>query len=176
MSWNIISFFFCSIYIQEKKIFFSSQATGIQVMGPDLPHGSQFPKYCCNCMVFPYFRANLLFRTILEPSMPKEDAAMVSLEHLSNSTCFSVFNDFCSLSSEPGSELFLWRGAQSCPTLHKPMDLEPARLFCLRNSPARILEWVAISFSGASSQPGAWTHVSCTGRQILYHWATREDL
>ena len=27
-----------------------------------------------------------------------------------------------------------------------------------------------------SSRNRNWTHVSCTGRQILYHWATREAL
>ena len=37
---------------------------------------------------------------------------------------------------------------------------------------ARILEWIAISFSRGSSQPRDWTHVSCMGRLILYHWAT----
>ena len=41
-------------------------------------------------------------------------------------------------------------------------------------SQARILEWVAISYSRWSSQPRDWTHISYTGRQILYHWATRE--
>ena len=39
---------------------------------------------------------------------------------------------------------------------------------------ARILEWAAISFSRGSSQPRDQTHVSCTGRQILHHWATGE--
>ena len=41
---------------------------------------------------------------------------------------------------------------------------------------ARILEWVAISFSGCHFffQGILPTHVSCTGRWILYHWATRE--
>ena len=43
-------------------------------------------------------------------------------------------------------------------------------------SQARILEWVAISFSRGSSQPKDWTHVSCIGRQILYHWATKEAM
>ena len=33
---------------------------------------------------------------------------------------------------------------------------------------ARILEWVAISFSRGSSQPRDRTHASCLGRQILY--------
>ena len=41
-------------------------------------------------------------------------------------------------------------------------------------SQARILGWVAISFSTVSSWPRDWTHVSCIGRQVLYHWATWE--
>ena len=43
-------------------------------------------------------------------------------------------------------------------------------------SQARILEWVAISFSRGSSQPRNQTFVSCISRWILYHWATREAL
>ena len=39
---------------------------------------------------------------------------------------------------------------------------------------ARILEWVAMSFSRGSSRPRDWTCVSCIGRWILYCWATRE--
>ena len=38
---------------------------------------------------------------------------------------------------------------------------------------ARILEWVAISFSRGSSQPRGRTYISfssCIGRQIVYHW------
>ena len=41
-------------------------------------------------------------------------------------------------------------------------------------SQARILEWVAISFSGGSSQARDQTRVICIGRQILYCWATRK--
>ena len=41
-------------------------------------------------------------------------------------------------------------------------------------SQARILEWVAISFSRGSSWPGDRTLIPCTGRRILYHWATGE--
>ena len=43
-------------------------------------------------------------------------------------------------------------------------------------SQARILEWLAISFSRASSWPRDQTHVSCTGRQVLDHRATWEGL
>ena len=44
---------------------------------------------------------------------------------------------------------------------------------------ARILEWVAISYTRAYSRPRDQTHVSCVsciGRQILYHWATWADI
>ena len=39
---------------------------------------------------------------------------------------------------------------------------------------ARILEWVAISFSRGSSWPRDQTHISCTSRWTLYHWAIWE--
>ena len=38
-----------------------------------------------------------------------------------------------------------------CPTLLNPMDCSPPRLLCPGDFPARILEWVAISFSRGSS-------------------------
>ena len=41
---------------------------------------------------------------------------------------------------------------------------------------ARILEWVSVSFSRGYSPPRGQTLVSCIGRQILYHWFTREAL
>ena len=51
--------------------------------------------------------------------------------------------------------------AQSCPTLCNPMDCSlPGSSVC-GISQARILEWVAISFSRGSSWPRDWTHVSC---------------
>ena len=43
-------------------------------------------------------------------------------------------------------------------------------------SQARILEWVAITFSRVSSWSRDWTHISCIGRWILYLWATRKAL
>ena len=41
---------------------------------------------------------------------------------------------------------------------------------------ARILEWVAISFSRGSSQPRDRTRVSCTAGRFSADWATREAL
>ena len=38
----------------------------------------------------------------------------------------------------------------------------------------RVLEWVAISFSGGSTLPRERIKVSCIGKMILYLWAARE--
>ena len=39
---------------------------------------------------------------------------------------------------------------------------------------ARILEWVAISFSRGFPQPMDWTCISWSGKQFIYQWAIRE--
>ena len=61
-------------------------------------------------------------------------------------------------------------GAQSCPTLCDLMDYSPPGSSVLGIFQARILEWVAISFSRGSSQLRGWTLISCVsciGRQVL---------
>ena len=58
-----------------------------------------------------------------------------------------------------------------------PMDCSPTTSSVHGIVQARILEWVAVSYSRGSSQPRDKTHVSCIsciGRWILHHWATRE--
>ena len=50
-----------------------------------------------------------------------------------------------------------------------PMDCSPSGSSVYGISQARILEWLAISFSRGSSQPSNQTCVSCICRQILYH-------
>ena len=64
--------------------------------------------------------------------------------------------------------------AQSCPTLCDPMDCSPPGSSVHEIFQARILEWVAISFSRGSSQPRDWTQVSCTAGRFFTDWATRE--
>ena len=64
--------------------------------------------------------------------------------------------------------------AKSCPTLCDPIDCSMPGSSVHGISQARILEWVAISFSKGSSRPRDWTRVSCFGRWILCHWATWE--
>ena len=65
---------------------------------------------------------------------------------------------------------------QKHPTLCDPMDCSPLGSSVHGGSQVRILERVAISSSRGPSQPRDRTQVSCTGKQILYHWATREAL
>ena len=50
--------------------------------------------------------------------------------------------------------------AQSCPILCYPMDCSLPGSFVLGIFQARILEWIAISFSRGTSQPRDWTQVS----------------
>ena len=69
--------------------------------------------------------------------------------------------------------------AQPCPTLCDSMDYSPPGSSVHGMSQARILEWVAASFSRGSSPPRGWTCascLSCIGSEVLYHWANWEVL
>ena len=72
--------------------------------------------------------------------------------------------------------MYVWAHAQLCLTVCNTKDCSPPDSSVHDIAWARILEWVAISFSRGSSQPRDRTHVSCICRQMLYHWATREVL
>ena len=64
---------------------------------------------------------------------------------------------------------------QLCPTLWDPMDCRPPGSSVHGIFQARILEWVAISFSRRSSWPRDWTWVSpIVGRHFTI-WETRKD-
>ena len=66
--------------------------------------------------------------------------------------------------------------AQSCPTLCDPMDCSLPRSSVHGIFQARVMEWVAISFSRGSSQPRDQTWVSCIVGRRFTIWATREDI
>ena len=63
-----------------------------------------------------------------------------------------------------------------CPTLCDPMDCSPPCSSVHGISQARILEWVAISYSSEYFRPRnrTWVSCICDGRQILYYSATWE--
>ena len=58
----------------------------------------------------------------------------------------------------------------------QPRGLQPTRLLCPWIFQARVLEWIAISFSRGSSQPRDWTRVSRIVDRRFTIWATREVL
>ena len=70
-----------------------------------------------------------------------------------------------------------WARVLSRVWLCDSMDCSPPGSYVHGIFQARILEWVAISFSGGSSWPRDWTHVFCSswfGRQFFTHCATWE--
>ena len=65
--------------------------------------------------------------------------------------------------------------AQSCQTLCYPMEYNPPGSSVHGIFQARILEWVAISFSRGSSQPRDWTQVSCIVGRCFNLWAKNSE-
>ena len=61
--------------------------------------------------------------------------------------------------------------ARSCPTLCDLMDYSPPGSSVLGILQAKILEWVAISFSGTSSIPRNWTQVFHIAGRFFIIWA-----
>ena len=62
----------------------------------------------------------------------------------------------------------------SCPTLCDPMDCNLPGSSVHVIFQARVLEWVAISFSRGSSRPRDWTWVSRIAGRRFTIWVTRE--
>ena len=63
---------------------------------------------------------------------------------------------------------------QSCPTLWNPMDCSPPGSSVYGIFQARVLEWIAISFSRGSSWPRDRIQVSCIAGRGFTIWGTRE--
>ena len=71
--------------------------------------------------------------------------------------------------------IYVWSEvSQSCPTLCNPMDCSLSGSSVYGIFQARVLEWIAISFSRGSSQPRNQTRVSCIAGRRFTIWATRE--
>ena len=93
-----------------------------------------------------------------------------------------MFREFSAIISSnifsgPFSLLLKWSEVtQSCPTLCDPMDCSPPGSSVHGIFQARVLEWVAISFSRGSSHPRDRTPVSRTTGRRFTIWAIREAL
>ena len=63
--------------------------------------------------------------------------------------------------------------ARLCPTLCDPMDSSLPGSSIHGIFQARVLKWLAISFSRGSSWPRDWTQVSCIASRCVTIWAPR---
>ena len=69
-------------------------------------------------------------------------------------------------------EISVLKSLQSCLTLCDPMDYSPPASSVHGILQARILEWAAMPSSRGSFGPrdlAYVSHISCIGRQVLYH-------
>ena len=81
-----------------------------------------------------------------------------------------------SLPSKPPKKKKKEEVAQLCSTLCDPTDCSLPGSSIHGIFQARVLEWVAVSFSRESSQPRDLTQVSCIAGRCFKLWATREAL
>ena len=79
----------------------------------------------------------------------------------------SVFRSLWSNQTESESASY-----QSCPTLCDPMDCSPPGSSVHGILQARLLEWVAISYSKGSSWPRDQTQIFCVAGRVFTIWAT----
>ena len=99
---------------------------------------------------------------------------------IQTSCCVSLFQFFCFFfpsykdASCIGLVVLLFLITKSYPTLCHLLNCSLLVSSVHGISQARILRWVAISSSRGSSQSRDQIRISCSGRWIPYHWATRE--
>ena len=87
---------------------------------------------------------------------------------------YLLWGIYCRKKSKLVIRLKWSQGAQSCLALCNPMDLPCSSIHGIFQ--ARVLEWVAISFSRGFSQTRDWTWFSRSVGRYFTIWATREIL
>ena len=81
---------------------------------------------------------------------------------------------FCPYPLHPVPACCCCLASKLCPTLCNAVDCSLPGSSVHGIFQARILEWVAISFSMGISQPRNWTQVSCIADRCFTDWTTRE--
>ena len=111
-------------------------------------------------------KTSALQKTVKKVKRQATEWEKIFSNHTSNkSLAFRIYNELLIFNSD----------AKNNPIFHCCFCLVIMSCLSVHGiSQARILEWVGISFFKGSSQPKEQTHISCIGRRILYHWATRE--
>ena len=105
----------------------------------------------------------IIARTWKQPRCPSADECIRKLWYIYTMEYYSAIkkNSFQSV-------------VQSCLTLWDPMDCSLPGSSIYGISEARVLEWVAASFSRGSYQSRDWTQVSRSAGRCFTTWATRE--
>ena len=89
---------------------------------------------------------------------------------------FDLMVMLCFVHSESVFMTFESKVTQLCSTLCNPMDCSLLGSSVHGIFQARILEWIAISFSRGSFQLRDLTQISCFASRLLTIWATREPM
>ena len=119
----------------------------------------------CNGINF-VVRSNTVRSTLIVGGSSCE-SRMVELKEASEARKTNLVSDLDQVKSK-------WQSFQSCPTLCDPMDCSPPGSSVHGVLQARIVGWVAISFSRGSSWPRDQTWVCCIAGRLFTIWATRD--
>ena len=119
------------------------------------------------CLIKSYYRG--LFITEQSSALTGGKGRKKVLSFLSGNNIIPIF--LCLLESEKWSVV-----TQLCPTLCDPMHCSLPGSSIHGIFQARILEWVAISFSKGSCRPRDQTCASRIASRLLTIWASRESL
>ena len=128
-----------------------------------IPNFCEWGPALCDCHMLPSLFP-LFLECLATPNMVGETTVVFAQWMLLLDFCKNMFCCCCLVAK---SRLTL---------LWPPLNCRPPGFSVHGISQARILEWIAISFSRGSSRLRDWIHISCIGRQVLDHWATREEL
>ena len=109
--------------------------------------------------------------TSLDSVLKSKDITLSTKVHIIKAMVFSVVTYGCESWTVKKAESEV---AQSCPTLCNPMDCSLSGSSVHGIFQARVLEWIAISFSRGSSRPRNRTQVSHIAGRCFIIWATRE--
>ena len=93
-------------------------------------------------------------------------AAVTTCSDFVDNVYFTIFLQFFAWCLTKCMHVCMHAVTSVVPNSFDPMHY---RLLCPWTFQARILEWVAMPSSRGSSQPRDQIHVSCIGRQVLYH-------
>jgi len=113
--------------------------------------------------------------TNLDSVLKSKDITLSTKVHKIKAMVFSVVTYGCESWTVKKAESVV---TQLYPTLCNPMDCSLSGSSIHGIFQARVLEWIAISFSRGSSRPRNrtqnWTRVSCIAGRCFIIWATRE--